>query len=120
MSFKHLCSIAITPHSINLFDVTFVAYAFFFYHIYRSQLSELHGNMFVEKCEKCGHEYYRRTPVSTMTQKRTGNLCMQKGKRGLTNCRFFIRFYSIFSIFFFLILFDLSIKKRDKEEYSCQ
>jgi len=53
----------------------------------RCQLSELHGNMFVEKCEKCGHEYYRRSPVSTMTQKRTGNLCLQKGKRGLTNCR---------------------------------
>lgn len=53
----------------------------------RSQLSELHGNMFVEKCEKCDHEYYRRTPVSTMTQKRTGNVCMQRGKRGLTNCR---------------------------------
>jgi len=53
----------------------------------RCQLSELHGNMFVEKCEKCNHEYFRRRPVATMTQKRTGNLCMQKGKRGLSGCR---------------------------------
>jgi len=53
----------------------------------RCRMSELHGNMFVEKCEKCQHEYFRRTPVSTMTQKRTGNICMQHGKRGITNCR---------------------------------
>lgn len=56
--------------------------------ICRCQLSELHGNMFIEKCEKCLHEYYRRTPVKTMKQERTGNLCMERGKRGLTNCRY--------------------------------
>ena len=53
----------------------------------RSRMSELHGNMFVEKCEKCFHEYFRRYPVSTMTQKPTGNMCTQKGKRGINNCR---------------------------------
>jgi len=53
----------------------------------RDQLSELHGNMFTEKCDKCGHEYFRRFPVKTMALKRTGNVCTQTGKRGLTNCR---------------------------------
>jgi len=53
----------------------------------RSRMSELHGNMFVEKCEKCFHEYFRRYPVSTMTQKPTGNMCSQQGKRGINHCR---------------------------------
>jgi len=52
----------------------------------RNKLSELHGNMFVEKCEKCGHTFLRDTAVTTMAQQRTGNNCNYVQRRG-TRCR---------------------------------
>lgn len=60
---------------------------FYFFYFPREKLSELHGNMFMEKCEKCNQEYPRDTPVPTMALKRTGNVCKKKGKRG-TVCRY--------------------------------
>ncbi|XP_068694194.1 NAD-dependent protein deacylase sirtuin-6-like isoform X2 [Montipora capricornis] len=51
----------------------------------RSAISELHGNMFVEKCDRCGTEYIRRNAVRTVGLKRTGGICEQKRVRG--QCR---------------------------------
>lgn len=51
----------------------------------RSKLSELHGNMFIEKCDRCETEYIRRDAVTTVGLKRTGRMCQRKGIRG--QCR---------------------------------
>jgi len=52
----------------------------------RDRLSELHGDMFVEECNKCGHQYIRAKCVPTMAKNLTGGLCEQEKKsRGL--CR---------------------------------
>ncbi|KAK3731474.1 hypothetical protein QZH41_013653 [Actinostola sp. cb2023] len=52
----------------------------------RSKLSELHGNMFVDKCDKCGKEYIRKTATTTVGLKRNGRSCEQKRQRG--HCRY--------------------------------
>jgi len=52
----------------------------------KNRLSELHGDMFVEECNKCGHQYIREQVVPTMAKNLTGGLCSQEKKsRGL--CR---------------------------------
>lgn len=51
----------------------------------RDSLAELHGNVFMERCEKCGKEFLRENAVETVGLKRTGNRCLGGGSRG--NCR---------------------------------
>jgi hypothetical protein len=41
----------------------------------RSAFSELHGNVFMEKCEKCSMEYIRSKELKTIGFKYTGNKC---------------------------------------------
>ncbi|KAK3100799.1 hypothetical protein FSP39_025465 [Pinctada imbricata] len=41
----------------------------------RNRLSELHGNMFVEECDKCGAQFIRANSVPTMALRPTGNPC---------------------------------------------
>ncbi|KAK9408964.1 NAD-dependent protein deacetylase sirtuin-6 [Crotalus adamanteus] len=53
----------------------------------RDKLAELHGNMFVEECVKCGKQYVRDTVVGTMGLKPTGRLCDASKHRGLRSCR---------------------------------
>nr|XP_060642144.1 NAD-dependent protein deacylase sirtuin-6 isoform X1 [Anolis sagrei ordinatus] len=53
----------------------------------RDKLAELHGNMFVEECMKCGKQYVRDTVVGTMGLKPTGRLCDVSKRQGLRSCR---------------------------------
>ncbi|XP_066508493.1 NAD-dependent protein deacylase sirtuin-6-like isoform X1 [Hoplias malabaricus] len=53
----------------------------------RDRLSELHGNMFVEECEKCGKQYVRDTVIGVMGLKPTGRFCEVTRSRGLRACR---------------------------------
>lgn len=51
----------------------------------KNRLSELHGNMFVEQCNRCGRQNVCNQPVPTMGLKPTGNPCSDKPGRG--TCR---------------------------------
>ncbi|KAF5900411.1 NAD-dependent protein deacetylase sirtuin-6 isoform X1, partial [Clarias magur] len=53
----------------------------------RDRLSELHGNMFVEECEKCGKQYVREKAIGVMGLKPTGRYCEGTRSRGLRACR---------------------------------
>ncbi|NP_001034409.2 NAD-dependent protein deacetylase sirtuin-6 [Gallus gallus] len=53
----------------------------------RDKLAELHGNMFVEECMKCGKQYVRDAVVGSMGLKPTGRLCSVTKARGLRACR---------------------------------
>jgi mono-ADP-ribosyltransferase sirtuin 6 len=46
------------------------------------QLSELHGNIFKERCEACGREYLRPHDVGGMGLKYTGNACEEPNCTG--------------------------------------
>ncbi|XP_013407181.1 NAD-dependent protein deacetylase sirtuin-6 [Lingula anatina] len=52
----------------------------------RNRLSELHGDMFVEECNKCGAQYIRSHAVPTMALKPTGNSCTYTKAKGI-RCR---------------------------------
>lgn len=51
----------------------------------RNRLSELHGDMFVEQCDKCNTQYVNGKVVPTMALKYTGKSCTQNKNRGF--CR---------------------------------
>ncbi|XP_021444620.2 NAD-dependent protein deacetylase sirtuin-6 isoform X1 [Oncorhynchus mykiss] len=53
----------------------------------RNLLSELHGNMFVEECGKCGKQYVREKVIGVMGLKPTGKYCEEVRGRGLRSCR---------------------------------
>ncbi|KAL4608071.1 NAD-dependent protein deacetylase sirtuin-6 isoform X1 [Arapaima gigas] len=53
----------------------------------RDLLSELHGNMFVEECCRCGKQYVRDTVIGVMGLKPTGRYCQETRSRGLRACR---------------------------------
>ncbi|ETB56180.1 hypothetical protein YYC_05648 [Plasmodium yoelii 17X] len=40
-----------------------------------SQISEIHGNIFIERCDFCGRRYLRDYVISTISFKPTGSLC---------------------------------------------
>ncbi|CAM9204792.1 unnamed protein product [Ectocarpus fasciculatus] len=45
----------------------------------RSNLSILHGDCFLEKCENCGKEYFRDYDIAGLSFKRTGRFCDNSG-----------------------------------------
>ncbi|XP_055676909.1 NAD-dependent protein deacetylase Sirt6 [Lutzomyia longipalpis] len=51
----------------------------------RQFLAELHGNMYVEQCNKCHRQFVRNTPAPTVGQKETGGIC--KGAANSRPCR---------------------------------
>eukprot|EP00118_Oscarella_pearsei_P019919 m.214506 g.214506 ORF g.214506 m.214506 type:complete len:98 (+) comp39808_c0_seq78:1362-1655(+) len=55
------------------------------YLIGREKLALLHGDVFIEKCQRCQREFVRREPVATVGMKHTGNSCSGGGSQG--KCR---------------------------------
>lgn len=51
----------------------------------RKHLAELHGNMFIENCNKCRRQFIRSMPAPTVGQKATGGIC--RGGKGARVCR---------------------------------
>ncbi|KAG1669173.1 NAD-dependent protein deacetylase sirtuin-6 [Nymphon striatum] len=48
----------------------------------KKNFSELHGNMFLDKCDKCKREFVRNTATKTLGQKPTGQKCPAKKRNG--------------------------------------
>ena len=53
----------------------------------RNRLSFLHGDVFVEECDKCGTQFLNLDPVPTMAQRLTGNVCEATKRDGQRGCR---------------------------------
>lgn len=51
----------------------------------RSEMAELHGNMYIEQCSKCKRQYVRNSPVPTVGQKDLQAVC--RGGQGARPCR---------------------------------
>jgi mono-ADP-ribosyltransferase sirtuin 6 len=51
--------------------------------IHPENLTELHGNIFMEKCEKCFRDYFRDYDVGGMGLQPTGNLCDIESCKGV-------------------------------------
>lgn len=51
----------------------------------RNEIAELHGNMFIEQCNKCKRQYVRNDPVPTVGQKDLDLVC--RGGFGARPCR---------------------------------
>jgi mono-ADP-ribosyltransferase sirtuin 6 len=51
-----------------------------------NRLAELHGNMFVEKCNLCSARHINATSVKTIGLKPTGKKCLKLKAKG--NCRY--------------------------------
>lgn len=47
-----------------------------------NRISELHGNMFIEECEKCHSKYVKNEIVKTMALQLTGDVCSLKKPTG--------------------------------------
>lgn len=52
----------------------------------REKIAELHGNMFLEQCDKCKKMFVRDSPAPTVGQKYVGGDCMATRSNG-RNCR---------------------------------
>ena len=52
----------------------------------KEKLSEVHGNIFTEKCPSCGREFERGQPSESIGMKKTGNLCTARKIRNI-RCR---------------------------------
>lgn len=49
----------------------------------RRYLSELHGNMFIEQCNKCRRQFIRTTATTTVGQKPCGGTCRRSCRGGI-------------------------------------
>lgn len=53
----------------------------------RKYLAELHGNIFIEQCQKCRRQFIRKTAVETVGQKLLGRSCRSVDVSQNRSCR---------------------------------
>ncbi|KAH8378260.1 hypothetical protein KR093_010450, partial [Drosophila rubida] len=53
----------------------------------RTHLAELHGNMFIDQCQKCRRQFVRSTAVETVGQKLSGRPCKSNDFGSSRRCR---------------------------------
>ena len=71
----------------------------------RENLSEVHGNIFTERCMNCGREYLRGSPTKTIGLKKTGRICTTL-KSNSRPCRWETFCLSIYVYYKFLFRFS--------------
>lgn len=49
----------------------------------REKLAELHGNMFIEQCNKCRRQYIRNSASKTVGKKPNGGQCWSRCRAGI-------------------------------------